>query len=254
MGLRSAVGLDQGFRVGQAFGVSETPSPVLADAAGKGPSEGAVRAPSLLALSIRRDVGNRAGEGVTLNNPGSLSVSVGHSEEATRYYEQALGMFVEIGAHAKADALRDGLALLDAATGMQYDSLALHEAASERDDSELPDVVPVGPSTVSTSNAQRRRRSWWPFRQRGSWFAKAVLPAGRDRRAALRCRRRGGGVTGHHALVYPPRASWTPGPPGKDEAPRIQLPARDARWANRKRMTASTALAPQRSVRVQARC
>ena len=49
------------------------------------------------ALVIRREVGDRAGEGTTLGNLGMLAVSLGHVEEAIRYFEQALVIFTEIG-------------------------------------------------------------------------------------------------------------------------------------------------------------
>ena len=48
------------------------------------------------ALVIRREVGDRAGEGTTLGNLGMLAVSLGHVEEAIRYFEQALVIFTEI--------------------------------------------------------------------------------------------------------------------------------------------------------------
>jgi tetratricopeptide (TPR) repeat protein len=52
------------------------------------------------ALVIRREVGDRLGEGTTLSNLGSLARSQGRSEEAARYYQQALGITREVGDRA----------------------------------------------------------------------------------------------------------------------------------------------------------
>ncbi len=44
------------------------------------------------ALSHLREVGNRSGEGTTLNNLGVVYNALGQKEEALKYYEQALGI------------------------------------------------------------------------------------------------------------------------------------------------------------------
>jgi tetratricopeptide (TPR) repeat protein len=64
------------------------------------------------ALAIRREVGDRAGEGTTLNNLGSLADALGRPEEAARYYEQALAIFDEIRAVDSARVVRENLAAL----------------------------------------------------------------------------------------------------------------------------------------------
>jgi hypothetical protein len=51
MGVRAPVVLDQGFRAGQAFGVTGTPMAVLLDAQGRIASELAAGAPAILALA-----------------------------------------------------------------------------------------------------------------------------------------------------------------------------------------------------------
>jgi hypothetical protein len=65
-----------------------------------------------LQLAIRREVGDRAGEGTTLNNLGSLADALGRPEEAARYYEQALAILEEIGAVDSARVVRENLAAL----------------------------------------------------------------------------------------------------------------------------------------------
>src|SRR5262249_44769218 len=42
------------------------------------------------ALQIRREVGDRGGEGASLNNLGRVSNALGQKQEALKYYEQAL--------------------------------------------------------------------------------------------------------------------------------------------------------------------
>ncbi len=60
----------------------------------------------LLMLQEMRKLGDRLNEGVTLNNLGELARNRGRSEEAARYYEQALAIFREVG-----DRVREGLTL-----------------------------------------------------------------------------------------------------------------------------------------------
>jgi hypothetical protein len=65
-----------------------------------------------LQLAIAREVGDRAMEGTTLNNLGALANNLGRTEEAARYYEQALVIHEEIGAVDKARVVRENLAEL----------------------------------------------------------------------------------------------------------------------------------------------
>ncbi|HYB01681.1 MAG TPA: tetratricopeptide repeat protein, partial [Ktedonobacteraceae bacterium] len=48
------------------------------------------------ALRIRREVGDRGGEGTTLNNLGRVYYDLGQKQEALKYYEQALRIFGEV--------------------------------------------------------------------------------------------------------------------------------------------------------------
>jgi tetratricopeptide (TPR) repeat protein len=73
-------------------------------------------------LTARREVGDRAGEGTTLNNLGSLARSLGRKDEALAYYEQALAVMREVG-----DRRGEGTALNN--LGLQADSLGRNEEA-----------------------------------------------------------------------------------------------------------------------------
>jgi tetratricopeptide (TPR) repeat protein len=48
-------------------------------------------------LSIRLEIGDRGGEGKTLNNLGKFYADLGKKEEALTYYKQALSIRLEIG-------------------------------------------------------------------------------------------------------------------------------------------------------------
>jgi tetratricopeptide (TPR) repeat protein len=52
------------------------------------------------ALRIWREVGDRAGEGTTLNSLGAVYDALGQKSKALEYYEQALQISKEVGAHA----------------------------------------------------------------------------------------------------------------------------------------------------------
>ena len=49
------------------------------------------------ALRIKREVGDRGGEGTTLNNLGGVYNALGQKQEALKYYEQALRIKREVG-------------------------------------------------------------------------------------------------------------------------------------------------------------
>jgi tetratricopeptide (TPR) repeat protein len=51
-------------------------------------------------LAIRREVGDRAGEGTTLNNIGGIYDNQGNYPEALRFYEQSLAILREVGDRA----------------------------------------------------------------------------------------------------------------------------------------------------------
>ncbi len=53
-----------------------------------------------LDLGAQREVGNRVGEGITLNNLGYLARGLGQPEEARRFYEQALVFLRAVGNRA----------------------------------------------------------------------------------------------------------------------------------------------------------
>ncbi len=69
------------------------------------------------ALAIRREVGDRAGEGATLNNLGALADDQGRAEEAARYYEQALAIRREVGDRAGEGTTLNNLGGLAATRG-----------------------------------------------------------------------------------------------------------------------------------------
>ena len=50
------------------------------------------------ALSIRREVGDRGGEGTTLNNLGGVYDALGQKSEALKYFQEALSIYREVGA------------------------------------------------------------------------------------------------------------------------------------------------------------
>ncbi len=49
------------------------------------------------ALAISQEVGDRGGEGTTLNNLGSVYDALGQKQEALTYYKQALAISQEVG-------------------------------------------------------------------------------------------------------------------------------------------------------------
>lgn len=97
-------------------------------------------------LAARRAVGNRAGEGATLNNLGGLARSLGQPGEARAYYEQALVIVREIGAVDTARVVADNLAYLDDKSASPGETPAADEPA------------------IPPEKTPQRKRRWW---QRG---------------------------------------------------------------------------------------
>ena len=87
------------------------------------------------ALAIHLEVGDRAGEAVTLNNLGLLVDHLGRTQEAARYYEQALAIFRELGAPTgEATTLHNlgTLARPDQAARYYEQALAIRRAVGNR--------------------------------------------------------------------------------------------------------------------------
>lgn len=97
-------------------------------------------------LTARREVGDRNGEGTTLNNLGYLARSMGQPEQARDYYTQALAISQEIGAVDNARIDSNNLAYLD------------------RDDDAASDTPGGAPANPQEKSSQRRRR-WWQWRR-----------------------------------------------------------------------------------------
>ncbi len=77
------------------------------------------------ALRIRREVGNRGGEGTTLNSLGVVYNALGQQQEAVQYYEQALHIFrEEVG-----DRRGEGVTLNN--LGSVYNALSQKQEALE---------------------------------------------------------------------------------------------------------------------------
>jgi tetratricopeptide (TPR) repeat protein len=62
------------------------------------------------ALALRREVGDRAGEGTTLNNIGWIYLNAGDKSQARTYLAQALGIAEAVEYAELANAARKGLA------------------------------------------------------------------------------------------------------------------------------------------------
>ncbi len=67
-------------------------------------------------------MGDRAGEGATLNNLGLLAYDQGHLEEAARYYEQALAIVREVGDRAGEATTLHNIASVEEALGQLDDA------------------------------------------------------------------------------------------------------------------------------------
>jgi tetratricopeptide (TPR) repeat protein len=69
------------------------------------------------ALPMRREVGDRAGEAVTLNNIGAVYDGLGEPRRALEYYGQALPIAREVGGRAGEAATRYNVAMIHRAQG-----------------------------------------------------------------------------------------------------------------------------------------
>ena len=69
------------------------------------------------ALPIMREVGDRAGEAVTLNNIGLVHNALGDRERALEYYGQALPIAREVGDRAQEAVTRYNMAMIYRARG-----------------------------------------------------------------------------------------------------------------------------------------
>jgi len=58
------------------------------------------------ALEIDREIGNRNGEALDLNNIGSIYQSKGERKKALKYYKDALKIFIEIGAQKHTEKVK----------------------------------------------------------------------------------------------------------------------------------------------------
>jgi len=76
----------------------------------------------LEALTIRRDIGGAAGEGVVLGNLGYLSLNLGHLETARSYFEQALRLCRDSDELSNAAAAMNGLAAVTARLGQMKEA------------------------------------------------------------------------------------------------------------------------------------
>ena len=76
-----------------------------------------------------REVGNRAGEGITLSNLGSLADNLGRKEEAARYYEQALLIHREVGDRVGEGTVLNNLGKLAVDRGRKEEAARYYEQA-----------------------------------------------------------------------------------------------------------------------------
>jgi hypothetical protein len=119
---------------------------------------------------IRREVGDRRGEGVALSNLGFLAEQQGRLAEAESYFRQSLAVYESIGAEKDVQDEIEALARTNAAraasmdnTDAPRDPVNLSGAASAPDiaggiDAALP---PVPADKVGTARQGGRRR--WPW-------------------------------------------------------------------------------------------
>ncbi len=81
------------------------------------------------ALAIRQEVGDRVGEGVTLNNIGLVYDHQGHYAESLDFYEQALAIRQEVGDRAGEGRTLNNLGLVYDHQGRYSEALAIFEQA-----------------------------------------------------------------------------------------------------------------------------
>ena len=88
-------------------------------------------------LAIRREIGDRRGEGVSLNNIGRIYDSLGEYPKALELYEQSLAIRQELG-----DRRGEGVTLNN--IGLIYDSLGEYPKALERYEQSLAILQEIG--------------------------------------------------------------------------------------------------------------
>src|SRR6266568_1730676 len=81
------------------------------------------------ALSIRREIGDRKGEGTTLNSIGRAYTKLGKKQEALAYYEQALSIRKEIGDREGQGSTLNNLGYIYNALGQKQRAVACYEQA-----------------------------------------------------------------------------------------------------------------------------
>jgi tetratricopeptide (TPR) repeat protein len=81
------------------------------------------------ALVIRREVGDRSGEGTTLNDLGLLYRNLGKMQDTLDYYEQALVISREVGNRSGEGTTLNNLGLLYSNLGKMQDALDYYEQA-----------------------------------------------------------------------------------------------------------------------------
>ncbi len=81
------------------------------------------------ALGIRREVGDRSGEGTTLNNLGRVYDDLGQKARALEYYEQALGIRREVGDRSGEGTTLNNLGRVYNALGQKAKALEYYEQA-----------------------------------------------------------------------------------------------------------------------------
>jgi tetratricopeptide (TPR) repeat protein len=81
------------------------------------------------ALSIFREIGDRAGKGASLHNIGSIYGSLGQHEEALGYYEQALSIQSEIGDRAGEGRSLHNIGSIHSDLGQHKEALRYYEQA-----------------------------------------------------------------------------------------------------------------------------
>ena len=85
------------------------------------------------ALPIRREVGDRAGEAVTLNNIGVVYDGLGEPRRALEYYGQALPIMRAVGDRAREAVTRYNVAMIHRAQGELGRAVAELEQVVELD-------------------------------------------------------------------------------------------------------------------------
>ena len=115
------------------------------------------------ALAIRREVGNRSGEGTTLNNLGVVYDALGKKEEALKYYEQALASSREVGNRSGEGTTLNNLGKVYDDLGKKEEALKYYEQALAIDERWATEAGKARHSTIWVQSimlwARRKRRS-----------------------------------------------------------------------------------------------